>query len=162
MILYHGSNILIREIDLSMSKVGKDFGCGFYLSSDMAQALELADKKTEQLGFGTPVLNVYDFDESCLAGTDLFVGRYDGYTLEWARFVLMNRKNRTRIQAHDYDIVIGPIANDAVGFQIRRLTSGLIDIDRFMEELKYMKGVTMQYFFGTEKALKYLTRIDEL
>ena len=147
MILYHGSNILIREIDLSMSKVGKDFGCGFYLSSDMAQALELADKKTEQLGFGTPVLNVYDFDESCLAGTDLFVGRYDGYTLEWARFVL---------------IVIGPIANDAVGFQIRRLTSGLIDIDRFMEELKYMKGVTMQYFFGTEKALKYLTRIDEL
>ena len=29
MILYHGSNILIREIDLSMSKVGKDFGCGF-------------------------------------------------------------------------------------------------------------------------------------
>ena len=82
MILYHGSNILIREIDLSMSKVGKDFGCGFYLSSDMAQALELADKKTEQLGFGTPVLNVYDFDESCLAGTDLFVGRYDGYTLE--------------------------------------------------------------------------------
>ena len=124
--------------------------------------LELADKKTEQLGFGTPVLNVYDFDESCLAGTDLFVGRYDGYTLEWARFVLMNRKNRTRIQAHDYDIVIGPIANDAVGFQIRRLTSGLIDIDRFMEELKYMKGVTMQYFFGTEKALKYLTRIDEV
>ena len=127
MILYHGSNILIREIDLSMSKVGKDFGCGFYLSSDKTQALELA-----------------------------------GYTLEWARFVLMNRKNRTRIQAHDYDIVIGPIANDAVGFQIRRLTSGLIDIDRFMEELKYMKGVTMQYFFGTEKALKYLTRIDEV
>lgn len=162
MILYHGSNILIREIDLSMSKVGKDFGCGFYLSSDKAQALELADKKTVQLGFGTPVLNVYDFDESCLTGTDLSVGRYDGYTLEWARFVLMNRKNRTRIQAHDYDIVIGPIANDAVGFQIRRLTSGLIDIDRFMEELKYMKGVTMQYFFGTEKALKYLTRIDEV
>lgn len=162
MILYHGSNILIREIDLSMSKVGKDFGCGFYLSSDKAQALELAEKKTEQLGFSTPVLNVYDFDESCLTGTDLSVGRYDGYTLEWARFVLMNRKNRTRIQAHDYDIVIGPIANDAVGFQIRRLTSGLIDIDRFMEELKYMKGVTMQYFFGTEKALKYLTRIDEV
>lgn len=147
---------------MSMSKVGKDFGCGFYLSSDKTQALEFAEQKTEQLGFGTPVLNVYDFDESCLTGTDLSVGRYDGYTLEWARFVLMNRKNRTRIQAHDYDIVIGPIANDAVGFQIRRLTSGLIDIDRFMEELKYMKGVTMQYFFGTEKALKYLTRIDEV
>lgn len=34
MILYHGSNMDIREIDLSMSKVDKDFGCGFYLSAD--------------------------------------------------------------------------------------------------------------------------------
>ena len=30
--LYHGSNIDIAEIDLAISKVGKDFGCGFYLS----------------------------------------------------------------------------------------------------------------------------------
>lgn len=29
MILYHGSNTDIAEIDLSVSKVGKDFGCGF-------------------------------------------------------------------------------------------------------------------------------------
>lgn len=29
MILYHGSNIDIAEIDLAISKVGKDFGCGF-------------------------------------------------------------------------------------------------------------------------------------
>lgn len=34
MILYHGSNTDIAEIDLSVSKVGKDFGCGFYLSAD--------------------------------------------------------------------------------------------------------------------------------
>ena len=110
----------------------------------------------------SPTVFVHITSNILIREIDLSVGRYDGYTLEWARFVLMDRKNRTRIQAHDYDIVIGPIANDAVGFQIRRLTSGLIDIDRFMEELKYMKGVTMQYFFGTEKALKYLTRIDEV
>ena len=54
MILYHGSNINITEIDLGISKVGKDFGCGFYLSADKAQALELAERKTEQLGVGTP------------------------------------------------------------------------------------------------------------
>ena len=42
MILYHGSNMDIREIDLSMSKVGKDFGCGFYLSVDKEQAFEIA------------------------------------------------------------------------------------------------------------------------
>ena len=27
--LYHGSNVEIDKIDLSFSKRGKDFGCGF-------------------------------------------------------------------------------------------------------------------------------------
>ena len=31
--LYHGSNVVIEEIDLSRSKRGKDFGQGFYLSA---------------------------------------------------------------------------------------------------------------------------------
>lgn len=128
MILYHGSNIEIKDIDLSKSKVGKNFGCGFYLSDEKA----------------SEVLNVLTFD---------------AYTKEWAEFVLMNRKNRTRVQAHEYDIVIGPIANDAVGLQIRRLTSGLIDMEKFLAELKYMRGVTFQYFFANEKAITCLKRI---
>ncbi len=32
MILYHGSNTNITEIDLQKSKPNKDFGRGFYLS----------------------------------------------------------------------------------------------------------------------------------
>ena len=46
MILYHGSNCEIREVDLSVSKVGKDCGCGFYLSFDKNQAQEMDEKKT--------------------------------------------------------------------------------------------------------------------
>lgn len=74
----------------------------------------------------------------------------------------MNRRNRTRTPLHHYDIVIGPIADDAVGYQIRRYVSGLIDMDKFLEELKYMKGQTMQYFFGTKEAIRYLTKIKTL
>ena len=65
-------------------------------------------------------------------------------------------------KAHNYDIVIGPIANDAVGLQIRRFMAGLIDKDQFIKELKYMKGVTIQYFFGTEKAIRYLKKLETL
>lgn len=161
MILYHGSNMDIVKIDLSKSKVGKDFGCGFYLSADKEQALELAERKTEQLGEGIPRLNVYEFDEAYLRAVDLNVLCFREYSKEWAEFVLMNRRNRTRFPAHDYDIVVGPIANDVVGYQIRRFTSGLIDMNKFLEELKYMKGITMQYFFGTEKALQYLKKVDQ-
>ena len=150
MILYHGSNIDIIHIDLSQSKTGKDFGCGFYLSADKEQASELAERKTEQIGSGSPTLNVYEFDENSLCDTGLSVLRFQNYSKEWAEFILMNRRNRTRIPAHNYDIVIGPIADDAVGFQIRRFTSGLIE------------GITIQYFFGTEKAIRYLKKLETL
>ena len=162
MILYHGSNVEIGRIDLSLSKVGKDFGCGFYLSADKEQARELAERKTEQLGTGVPTLNAYEFDTGCLDDNSLRILEFQSYSKEWAEFVLKNRRNRTRMQIHPYDIVIGPIADDAVGYQIRRFVSGLIDMDKFLEELKYMKGRTMQYFFGTEKAIRYLTKTEAL
>lgn len=38
MILYHGSNTDIQEIDLSQSRPYKDFGQGFYLTQDKEQA----------------------------------------------------------------------------------------------------------------------------
>ncbi len=162
MILYHGSNVEIEQIDLSLSKVGKDFGCGFYLSANKQQAYELAERKTEQLGTGIPTLNAFEFDTDCLKDTGLHVLEFQNYNKEWAEFVLMNRRNRTRTPLHHYDIVIGPIADDAVGYQIRRYVSGLIDMDKFLEELKYMKGQTMQYFFGTKEAIRYLTKIKTL
>ena len=88
----------------------------------------------------------------------LSVLRFDSYSREWAEFVLLNRKNRTRILSHHYDIVIGPIANDTVGYQIRRYIAEIISMEQFIEELKYMKGISFQYFFGTEKAIKHLKK----
>lgn len=40
--LYHGSNVRIDNIDLSCSRRGKDFGCGFYLNPDKSQAEQMA------------------------------------------------------------------------------------------------------------------------
>ena len=157
--LYHGTNCLFDEIDLTKSKVGKDFGCGFYLSADSRQALELAERKVELSGEGEPIVREYEFDEVLLQSEELSVLHFEEYSKEWAEFVLANRKNRTRTSVHQYDIVIGPIADDAVGFQIRRFTAGIIDMDRFIQELRYMKGISFQYFFGTDKAIKHLRQL---
>ena len=51
------------------------------------------------------------------------------------------------------------IANDRIGLQIRKLIEHDITFDRFIENLKYMKGITFQYFFGTKKSLDYLRKI---
>lgn len=44
MILYHGTNADFGETDLSKSKPNKDFGQGFYLSREYAQAMDMAKK----------------------------------------------------------------------------------------------------------------------
>ena len=46
--LYHGTNVEFDQIDLLKSKPNKDFGRGFYLSADYAQAKDMAAAKMEQ------------------------------------------------------------------------------------------------------------------
>ena len=60
---------------------------------------------------------------------------------------------------HAYDIVYGPIADDGVTYQLRRYQGGVISLSRLIEELKYAKGITFQYYFGTERALQKLSAI---
>lgn len=72
MILYHGSNQEIQEIDLTKTRPNKDFGQGFYLTEDKEQAMQMALQKVVQSG-GTPTVNVYEFDESHLTDSDLNV-----------------------------------------------------------------------------------------
>ena len=158
MILYHGSNTEIHAIDLNQSMRGKDFGQGFYLSADQRQAEEMATFKTLQFG-GNPIVNAFEFDETLLSNSLLNTKIFDDYSLEWAEFIFANRNNMTYIPIHEYDIVYGPIADDRVGVQIRNLIEGNITIDVFLERLKYIKGITFQYYFGTQRAINYLKRL---
>lgn len=155
MILYHGSNMAIRQIDLNKSKPNKDFGRGFYLSENETQAMEMAVFKSMQLG-GSPVVTKFEFDDAVLRDTSLRIKVFDNYSEEWADFVFANREGN---EIEKYDIVYGPIANDKVGLQIRKLKDGSIDKAEFLNRLKYMKGITFQYFFGSESAVKHLTVI---
>ncbi len=156
--LYHGSTINIERINLQKSRPNKDFGRGFYLSADRQQAWRMGEFKALTEG-GVPVMNTYLFDETVLVSGELNVLTFEGYTREWAEFIFLNRNNRSTSPAHQYDIVYGPIANDRVGVQIGKYEAGDITLEQFLENLKYMKGVTLQYFFGTERALAKLSKI---
>ena len=158
MILYHGSNVPIDVIDLSKSRPGKDFGKGFYLSADEKQAIEMAESKVAFLG-GEPIVTSFEFDESILSSNVLKIKMFDSYTEEWAHFVYDNRENFTDKPIHDYDIIYGPIANDRVGAQIRNYKNGNINLDELMNRIKYLKGITFQYYFGTEAAINTLRKL---
>lgn len=61
--LYHGSNVNINQIDLTRSRPGKDFGCGFYLNPDKQQAMDMAVRTTqrmmEELQFNKPAIQYF-------------------------------------------------------------------------------------------------------
>lgn len=158
MTLYHGTNTDFQAIELNQSQRGKDFGCGFCLTDSEAQAEAMANFKVRLSG-GRSVVQSYEFDEACLNDGTLRFMRFDGYTKDWATFILANRQNKNVKNIHDYDVVYGPIANDKVGAQIRNVIEQNINMETFLERLKYMKGITFQYFFGSEKAIKMLKRL---
>lgn len=158
--LYHGSDVSIDRIELSMSKPYKDFGKGFYLSADYNQALDMAKERVRQkLSAESPIVTVFEFDESVLTDTDLNVKVWNDYCVEWAEFVLKNRDRKLQHPCHNYDIVYGPIADDGVTFQLRRFQAGYLTIEQLVEELKYNRGITFQYFFANELAISKLKKI---
>ena len=154
--LYHGTNVDFDVIDLTKSNKYKDFGQGFYLTDIRSQAEELAAKKSRLFG-GYPVIQEYEFDESLLSGTDLKVLKFDKPSTEWAEFIFKNR-NRDYNFTHDFDIVIGPIANDGVAYLLGRYEEGTLTIEELGDKLDFKK-LNSQYFFGTNKSLKYLKRL---
>ncbi|MBD9168793.1 MAG: DUF3990 domain-containing protein [Parabacteroides johnsonii] len=91
--------------------------------------------------------------------SELHILHFENYSEEWAKFILQNRNNPTDQPTHEYDVVIGPIANDRVGVQLWKYENRSIDLPTLVRNLQYMKGVTIQYFFGTEYAIKKLQRI---
>lgn len=158
--LYHGSNVAIEHIDLSRSKRGKDFGQGFYLNANPDQAMEMAARTTRFLNEDKPTLSCFEFDEDEAIKNGLNIKIFPEYSEEWAEFVVMNRKNNSDVQAHPYDVVIGPIADDTVGVQIRRFIMGYLSASALVEELKFCGDHAVQYFFGSPKAVEHLKRIE--
>lgn len=159
--LYHGSNMSIEEIDLKRGRKGKDFGQGFYLSADRSQALMMAERTVDREESGEATLTTYLFDESILfEPTDLRVKVFENYSKEWAEFIIKNRRNKSLQPTLDYDIVYGPIADDKVGLQINRYHLQYISMEELIRQLSFLRP-TFQYFFGTERAIKLLQKIDE-
>lgn len=119
--------------------------------------MEMAKTKFDQIKIGFPTVLTYEVNEDQM--NELKVLRFDAYTFEWAQFILMNRRNDSKKPMHDYDIVYGPIANDKVGVQLWKFENQMIDLETFTRNLRRMEGITFQYFFGTERAIKLLKRL---
>ena len=107
--LYHGSTVIVKNPSLRPGRPNTDFGKGFYTTIDHEQAARWAHIRRERAGDGKAIVSVFEVDDNLLQNKDLRVMAYYGATMEWLDFVVANRRNAP---LHDYDIVLGPVAND--------------------------------------------------
>ena len=174
--LYHGTTHDIKEIDVLRGKPFKDFGQGFYLSESYEHARNLAlrnrhieEIRLRAMGDETRLsVFVYEYEFDPLEMDKLNVKYFNTADREWLKFIIVNRMNRT--QQHDYDIVIGPTANDDTRASIRAVmnaANGAILSDAALDLLIEMLEPNVlpeQYFFGKNNAAAVLklTRRHEL
>ncbi len=107
MLLYHGSNVAVKEPKIIESNRALDFGCGFYLTSDYEQAAKWAKLMVLRRGEGTPTVTMFDYNEEA---TSLETLKFSAPDADWLKFVASHRTN-TNV-ADCYDLIFGPVAND--------------------------------------------------
>ena len=158
--LYHGSNMAITDIDLSRCRPNKDFGLGFYLSPDKTAAEKMAHRTVKRFG-GSPYVMTYDFNDADLERFTL--RRFEKPSVEWAMFVMANRRGVIDAQEHNldnkFDVVVGPIANDDLALLFRQFSRGLLTVEMLMREMQY-KELTIQYSFHTQQTVSLLKLIE--
>jgi hypothetical protein len=168
--LYHGTIYEFDRIDVTKGKWNKDFGRGFYTSRDVRHAERLAIRnkyiEEERLALRgitrtvTPLLYTYDFDLDNVA--TLNVKEFVAADREWMQFVVLNRESKSKNQEHEYDIVIGPTANDNTRAAIQTvmpLTKGQVMTDKAIDALIALiepDNLPSQFFFGTHRATDLL------
>jgi len=160
MILYHGSYTEIEKIDLSKSATGKDFGRGFYTTTINKHAIAMAKREGDKRRC-KGVVSTFEFNyEDVFSNERYNTLSFKDYSPEWLDFIDINRSNEEKRQAHNYDIVEGPIADDWVSQNMPLYKSGKISRKQFISDLCYKGGLTHQICFCTLKSLETIERIS--
>ena len=102
MVLYHGSDIVVRNPDIRAGKPNNDYGRGFYCTED----IELGREWSCSRGKGTGILNVYKLHSESLNIIDLSTNTN---ALQWITLLLKHRK---------FDIT-GSVARSAYSWLIK-------------------------------------------
>lgn len=146
MIVYHGSNNIIKLPKVQATGFYKDFGFAFYCTNIEKQAKRWALTKRPN-----HVVNVYDYQKD----ETLKVLTFDTMTEEWLDFVVNCRKGVT----HKFDIVEGPMADDTIWDYIENFVANEISREAFWALVKF-KYPTHQIAFCNDMAINTLTFKD--
>ncbi len=141
MTVYHGGYTKIEKPEIIKGRNTKDFGEGFYCTIIREQAERWARR------YNSPTVNTY----TVRLDTRLNILEFKEMTEEWLDFIVDCRHGKP----HNYDIVIGAMANDQIYNYIADYIDGVITREQFWILAKF-KYPTHQITFCSDEALKCL------
>lgn len=141
MIVYHGSYTTVARPRIIKGRNTKDFGTGFYCTVIREQAERWARR------YDTSVVNTY----AVRLDTRLKILEFREMTEAWLDFIIACRAGRP----HDYDIVIGAMADDQIYNYISDYIDGVITREQFWAMARF-KYPTHQINFATPAGLSCL------
>lgn len=108
--LYHGSDCIVSNPDINKCRPNKDFGKGFYLTSDRKQAIKFAKLVARRNNSSKGYLNVFYLEK-------LFTNAccFEDCDEDWLLCVIGNREERFKEYSNKWnkwDVIIGKIADD--------------------------------------------------
>lgn len=155
MICYHGSDTIVDAPKILEAKRPLDFGGGFYVTTSEAQAKSWAIKVAYRNNNNHRCVNRYELDLE-KAKAELTVICFNVADEKWLDFICDNRSGKP---TGDYDIVIGPVADDRVYRVVVEYENGDLDKETALKNLK-TEALCDQILFHTEKSIEYLKYID--
>jgi len=169
LIVYHGSTFLFDNIEFNKGKPYKDFGKGFYVTKNRNHAINLAMRNKlieSKRGNSDVQAYLYTFEFNLDGVNNFKVKEFNKANLEWIQFVIANRKSRER--THEYEIVMGPTANDDTMSVINAYLDELfgeigsnIALEALINRIK-PDALPYQIYFASEEATKLLTQKCEV
>lgn len=172
--LYHGSYMIVDTPDLSVCKKGKDFGQGFYLTTDIEQArrfVKSAIGKAQKNGIDNVDLSkgyvsVYKIKD--IIGLNYY--EFESADIDWLHCVAAHRRSGLFTEQlskwERYDLIAGKIANDATNQVLTTYINGLYGtvgkeaIDTYVIGLLMPDNLTDQICVRTQNAIDKLCYID--
>lgn len=128
--LYHGTISDINQIDVSLGRGRKDFGKGFYMSTSKQQAIGMMHKKFREAVRRSRNKQSAAFSENLYQITlneqmlqQIKIKIFEHANSEWLDFILLCREDGNT--PHDYDLVVGPTADDDTAFCLKAYWDGL-------------------------------------
>lgn len=166
-VLYHGTVSEIVKVDVTRGRDKKDFGKGFYIAVSKNQAVGMMHKKKKEAVRRSRNKNAADVNEYLYQITldmeyakKLDIKVFEQADEEWLDFILMCRE-RGGIP-HEYDVVIGPTADDDTMLCLRAYWDGLYgkvgtpEAKQILLNNLETENLGVQYFIGSQEVAERL------